>query len=274
MPTHSSSNQKRLDQSIGQVISKLISRSYLLRKTAAIAGELSKAGARILIEVNDLTDDQVGVYKERLPMGRFGKKAEQRSDDFYWKSDDVRYSKLENNQDVVAMEKQVKYWVGTDEGFDEFNLIFVDGPVIVAKTQRENSAAEMLKGLSEYISTQDRFNLIMEGMLGITASGYAVGLALPHSRGYRAKSKSIDSRMLADETAKIMTKNAPPSDVEWFGYAERNGIFVFQWMLLPLGESNTDVMERAETGYLMLTGRWFLRYGIALAKAQMKLESI
>ena len=207
-------------------------------------------------------------------MGLFSKKVENKSNDFYWKSDNTRFSALENNPDVTAMETQVTHWMRTDEGWEEFTSIFVEAPVIVAKTQRDSSTSEMLKTLTEYIGTQDRLELVMEGILRAAAAGYAIGMGLPFSRGYRPKSRDIDSRVLADETARFMTENAPPSDVEWFGYANRNGIWVFQMMLLPLGESSSDVMERGETGILMLTGRWFLRYGIALAKAQLKLESL
>ena len=80
--------------------------------------------------------------------------------------------------------------------------------------------------------------------------------------------------MLADETARLMSSDIPPSDVEWYGYVNRSGITVYQMMLKPLGESSDNVLERSETTILMMTGRWFIRYGIALAKAQMKMENL
>ena len=193
-------------------------------------------------------------------------------DDHFWKSDEKRYARLENDSQVILMEKQVKYWMGSDEGWANFNNQFVEAPVIVTKTQAEKSAAEMLPVLSDYIGSQDRFNIVMEGMLRAAATGYAIGVALPIAGGAKLNSKVVDSVALADKAAEIMIKNNPPSDVEWFGYANRSGISVFQWMLLPLGESSDGVMNKAETGYLMLTGRWFMRYGIALAKAQLNLQ--
>ena len=205
-------------------------------------------------------------------MGIFKKQGAPKDDDHFWKSDNKRYARLENDSQVVSMEKQVKYWMGTDEGWADFNNLFVEAPVIITKTQGEKSAAEMLPVLSDYIGSQERFSIVMEGMLRAAATGYAIGMALPIARGAKLNSRAVDGIALADKAAEIMTKNNPPSDVEWFGYANRSGISVFQWMLLPLGESSDAVMNKAETGYLMLTGRWFMRYGIALAKAQLNLE--
>jgi Acetyl xylan esterase (AXE1) len=205
-------------------------------------------------------------------MGLFKKPSQPMDNDHFWKSDNKRFSKIENDPDVILMEKQVKYWMGTDEGWAEFNDIFVEAPVIVVKTQGEKSAAEMLPLLSDYIGTQDRFNLVMEGMLRAAAAGYAIAMSVPVARGYKPDSRSLDASALADTAAEIMLENAKPTDVEWFGYANRNGISVFQWMLLPLGESSDEVMSKGETSYLMLTGRWFIRYGMAVANAQLALE--
>jgi hypothetical protein len=207
-------------------------------------------------------------------MGIFKKQNAPKDDDHFWKSDDKRYARLENDSLVISMEKQVKYWMGTDEGWAEFNNLFVEAPVIITKTQGEKSAAEMLPALSEYIGSQERMNVVMEGMLRAAATGYAIGMALPIASGVRLNSRVVDEVALAEKTAEIMVNNNPPSDIEWFGYANRSGISVFQWILLPLGESSDNAMTKAETGYLMLTGRWFIRYGIALAKAQLILEGV
>lgn len=206
-------------------------------------------------------------------MGLFSKKQEKKSDEFYWENDPIRYETLQSDPEVRAMETQLTIWMNTDEGWDQFTTIFVDAPVIVAKTQKESSTSEMLNSLTEYIGTQDRLELVQEGMLRAAAYGYAIGVALPYSKGYRPQSPIIDSRMLADETARLMSSDIPPSDVEWYGYVNRSGITVYQMMLKPLGEYSDNVLERSETAILMMTGRWFIRYGIALAKAQMKMEN-
>jgi len=207
-------------------------------------------------------------------VGIFKKQGAPKDDDHYWKPDDRRYARLEKDSRVVSMEKQVKYWMGTDEGWAEFNSLFVEAPVIITKTQGEKSAAEMLPALSDFIGSQERLNIIMEGMLRAAAAGYAIGMALPIAGGAKLNSRGIDEVALADKAAEIVMNNNPPTDVEWFGYANRSGISVFQWMLLPLGESSDNAMSKAENGTLMLTGRWFIRYGLALAKAQLILEGL
>ena len=193
---------------------------------------------------------------------------------FYWTSDSERLNAIKQNSDVRESEARVDYWMTTDEGWEQFSRIYQDSPVVVTRVQIQTSTATMMERLSDYIGTDGRLDAVQEGMLRAAAIGYAIGMALPYSRGYRPRSKELITQVQADDTAKIMEENSPPTDSEWYGYLNRSGITVYQLMLQPLGESSDGAMERAETAFLMITGRWFIRYGIALANAQIRIEEL
>jgi hypothetical protein len=188
-----------------------------------------------------------------------------------WNSDDAKYQRLEVNPEVRNMEARLEWWDKTDEGWSDFSTIFSGPPVEVAKTQVESTASNFLSRFPIFVENQGRMNLIYEGLLRATASGYAIGIAPSILEGKKPDSSGIDSRSLADATAATFAEESEvePSTTEWFGFANRNGITVFQWLLLPLGVSSVDTWKSAPTTELMALGRWHLRYGIALAKSQL-----
>jgi hypothetical protein len=188
-----------------------------------------------------------------------------------WNSDDAKYQRLEANPEVRNMEAHLEWWDKTDEGWSDFSTIFFGPPVEVAKTQVESTASNFLARFPSFVENQERMNLIYEGLLRATASGYAIGITPQVLEGKRPVASGIDSRSLADATAATFEKGSEvePSATEWFGFANRNGITVFQWLLLPLGVSSVDTWKSAPTMELMVLGRWHLRYGIALAKTQL-----